>query len=224
MGVRDGDPPSATLEGHEKVDLRLVADRRTTAEVEGDSESLGKRLKALRTEQGITLAQLGGMVGLSASYLSQIERNKAQPSLATLSSVAETLGVELRSFFEHPQPVWTVVRKGAGVGFGDKKAHFELLSSAAVRGRIEPCRVTCRPAMRTERGSHSGEEFLFILEGQLEIGVGEEAFTLEAGDSIHYQASQPHYWLNQTGKDCSLIWAVSPPVVTFRQGGVRGIA
>ncbi|HJX37773.1 MAG TPA: XRE family transcriptional regulator [Anaerolineae bacterium] len=195
---------------------------RAMAEADAEIESLGARLRALRAQHGITLSQMGRMVGLSASYLSQIERDKAHPSLTTLSSIANTLGVELRSFFEHPQPVWQVVRKGAGEEFGDEKALFELLSSAAVRGKIEPCRVTCRPAMRTERGTHSGEELLLILEGQLEIGVGEEAFTLEAGDSIHYQGSQPHYWYNQTGEDCSLIWAVSPPLLAFRRGEVRG--
>ena len=84
------------------------------AEAEGETESLGRRLRALRTELGITLAQLGRMVGLSASYLSQIERNKTKPSLATLSSIAETLGVELSSFFEHSTPVGEVVRKGRG--------------------------------------------------------------------------------------------------------------
>ncbi len=186
-------------------------------------ESLGGRLRALRAEHGITLAQMGEMVGLSASYLSQIERDKAKPSLVTLSSIAGTLGVELRSFFDHPSPGWQVVRKGDGEEISDEKtkATFELLSSAVVRGRIEPCRVTCRPEMRTERGSHPGEEFVFILEGQLGIGVGEEVFTLVAGDSIHYQGSQPHYWHNQTGEACTLIWAVSPPLLSCKERGDR---
>ncbi|MCJ7620375.1 MAG: XRE family transcriptional regulator [Anaerolineae bacterium] len=197
------------------MDLRLVADRRTTAEVEGDSESVGRRLKALRTEQGITLARLGGMVGLSASYLSQIERNKAQPSLATLSSVAGTLGVELRSFFEHPAPVWKVVRKGRGEEFADRNSEvaFDLLSSEAVRGKFQPYRVTCRPGMEIDTCAHPGEEFVFILEAQLEVCVGEEAFTLKEGDSIHYQGSQAHGWRNELPKECVLIWALSPPFV-----------
>ena len=200
----------------------MVAAGRAISEAERETEHLGARLRAIRAEHGITLSQMGRIVGLSASYLSQIERDKAHPSLATLSSIANTLGVELRSFFEHAQPVWQVVRKGTGEGFGDEEADFELLSSVAVRGKIEPCRVTCRPAMKTERGSHSGEEFLFMLEGRLEIGVGEEAFTLEAGDSIHYQASQPHYWHNQTGEDCTLIWAVTPPLLAAKRRERRG--
>jgi transcriptional regulator with XRE-family HTH domain len=188
-------------------------------EAEGAAENLGNRLRAFRTEQGITLAQLGRMVGLSASYLSQIERNKAKPSLTTLHSVAETLGVELRSFFEHPTPVWHVVRKGQGEEFGDEKARVthEVLSSGAVRGKFEPCRVTCRPGMKTEEETHPGEEFVFVTQGQLEIRVGEEVWTLNAGDSIHYQGSQPHRWHNKSSEECALIWAVSPPFFASRE-------
>ncbi len=191
----------------------MLAARRPTAEAEGETERLGRRLRALRTELGMTLAQLGKMVGLSASYLSQIERNQTRPSLASLSSIAKTLGVELSYFFEHSTPVWQVVRKGRGEEAADGRAKvtFELLSSGRVRGKIEPYRVTCWPAMSIERDTHPGEEFVFILKGQLEVGVGEEVFTLKAGDSIHYQGSQPHAWRNEPAKECMLIWAVSPP-------------
>jgi transcriptional regulator with XRE-family HTH domain len=188
-------------------------------EAESGAESVGSRLRALRTEQGITLAQLGRMVGLSASYLSQIERNKAKPSLTTLHSVAEILGVELRSFFEHPSPVWHVAREDHRQGIGGEKdeATYEILSSGAVRGRFEPCRVTCSPGMRTEEETHPGEEFVFVTKGWLEIRVGEEVWTLSAGDSIHYQGSQPHSWHNKSGQQCTLIWAVSPPYFASRE-------
>jgi len=196
----------------------VVAAGRSTAQVEGETESLGRRLRALRTELGITLAQLGRMVGLSASYLSQIERNKTKPSLATLSSMARTLDVELSYFFEHATPVCQVVRKGHGEEVDDQrsKVTFELLSSGGVGGQIEPHRVTCRPAMRIESDTHAGEEFVFILEGQLEVRVGEEDFTLKGGDSIHYQGSQPHAWRNESEKECVLLWAHSRPFLPLR--------
>jgi quercetin dioxygenase-like cupin family protein len=204
----------------------MVATGQFAARADDEMRSLGGRLRALRAEQGITLAQLGQMVGLSPSYLSQIERDKASPSLVTLSSIAETLGVELRSFFEHPSPTWQVVRQGDGekLSAGQTGAVFEVLSSSAVRGKIEPCKVTFHPAMMTERESHPGEEFIFVLDGQLEIGVGEESFMLKRGDSIHYRASQPHYWRNSGTEQCSVVWAVSPPFVSgeeIRHHGLR---
>jgi len=113
----------------------------------------------------------------------------------------------LSSFFEHSTPVWQVVRKGRGEDVADRRAKvtFELLSSGGGRGKIEPYRVTCWPAMRIERDTHPGEEFVFIFKGQLEVKVGEEAFTLKAGDSIHYQGSQPHAWRNESRKECMLM-------------------
>jgi quercetin dioxygenase-like cupin family protein/DNA-binding phage protein len=200
------------------MDSRALASRRPVGEAEGEPESLGRRLKALRTEHGVTLAQLGSMVGLSASYLSQIERNKAQPSLTTLSSVADKLGVEMRFFFEGSTPVWQVVRNGTGKEFSDEtgKATFEILSSGAVRGKFEPYRITCQPSTTIDEDTHPGEELIFILEGQLEVSVGEEVFPLTQGDSIHYQGSQPHAWRNVSGRECCLLWALSPPVVPSR--------
>ena len=202
----------------------MVAARRPMAEAEGEIESLGRQLRALRTELGITLAQLGRMVSLSPSYLSQIERNRTKPSLATLSSIAKTLGVELSCFFEHSVPVWQVVRKGRAEEVADRraKATFELLSSGGVRGKIEPYRVTCWPAMRTKSDTHPGEEFVFILGGQLEVRVGEEVFTLKVGDSIHYQGGQPHAWRNESGKECTLIWALSSPFVASKVSAEGG--
>ena len=72
--------------------------------------------------------------------------------------------------------------------------------------------------MRAERDTHLGEEFVFILKGQLEIRVGEEVFTLRAGDGVHYQGSHPHTWHKQSGKESTLIWA-SLPSREWREGG-----
>ena len=144
------------------------------AEAEGETESLGRRLRALRTELGTTLARLRRKVGLSASYSSQIERNETKASLATVFSIVKTLVEEFSHFFGHSIAVWHVVRE-------------------------------------------SPEEFVFILKGQLEVRVGEEAFTLKAGDSIHCQGGQPHAWRNESGKECRLIWALSTPFLPFSE-------
>lgn len=71
--------------------------------------------------------------------------------------------------------------------------------------------------MRAERAAHPLKEFAFILKGQLEIGVGEEVFTLKASDSIHYQGSHPHAWRNESGKECMLIWGLSPSFAPSRE-------
>lgn len=76
--------------------------------------------------------------------------------------------------------------------------------------------------MRAERDTHPGEEFVFILKGQLGIRVGEQVFTLKAGDSIHCQCSHPHAWRNESAKECLVIWALSPPLLPSRGWGEGG--
>jgi transcriptional regulator with XRE-family HTH domain len=177
-------------------------------------QQLGKRLRHLRHDQGLTLAQLGQQVGLSASYLSQIERGVAMPSLSNLTTIARTLDVGVAHFFENDVSAPRVVRSSQGRRIdATSDAIVELLSAAPSDKTIQPCLVTCQPgASRDQPPANQGEGFCFVLEGKLTVTVGEETFLLEAGDSIHFQAFQPHSWRNENDEACIAIWAVSPPM------------
>ena len=176
--------------------------------------SLGKRLRALRKEHGLTLTQLGQQVGLSASYLSQIERTVTMPSLARLTTIARALDVEVRYFFEDDVSSPCVVKLNQGKRLsGTADTIMELLSADPSDKEIQPYRLVCQPGASRDRPPiHPGEEVGFVLKGQLTVTVGEETFILEAGDSIHYQTLQPHSWRNEGDKECIAIWAVSPPI------------
>jgi len=176
-------------------------------------QQLGKRLRHLRHERGLTLAQLGRQVGLSASYLSQIERGVAMPSLSNLTTIARILDVGVAHFFEHDVSAPRIVRSSQGKRI-DTASHavVELLSAAPSDKEIQPCLLTCQPgASQDQPPANHGEGFCFVLEGELTVTVGEETYLLEAGDSIHFQALQPHSWRNENDEECIAIWAVSPP-------------
>ena len=177
-------------------------------------QSLGKRLKALRNERGLTLVQLGQQIGLSASYLSQIERSVTMPSLSRLATIARVLDVEVGHFFEDDASSPCVVEYNQGKRLrGAADAIVELLSADPSDKKIQPYRLACQPgASRDQPPTHQGEEFGFVLKGQLTVTVGEETFVLEAGDSIHYQTLQPHSWRNEADEECIAVWAVSPPI------------
>jgi transcriptional regulator with XRE-family HTH domain len=178
-------------------------------------KSIGERIKSLRTEQGMTLAGLGEKVNLSVSYLSQIERDKTTPSLSTLMDIAKVLNVGLRHFFETEAEAAYVVRadKGQdGLAPDSPIAHLRLTPELG-SSRIEAYRVILQPHASSEQlDLFSGEEFGFVLTGELTIGVGDEQFVLAAGDSIHYDAFQPHGWSNAGDEPCVVIWgrAASP--------------
>lgn len=184
-------------------------------------QDLGERLKALRNEQGLTLVQLGQRVGLSASYLSQIERGVAMPSLPRLATIARALDVEVAYFFEDdvssPYPIRSNQSRRLK---GTADAVVELMSADLPGGKIQPYRLVCQPgASRQHPPTHPGEVCGFVIQGQLTVTVGEETFVLKAGDSIHYEMLQPHSWRNEGSEEGIAIWAVSPPIPDGDLGG-----
>jgi transcriptional regulator with XRE-family HTH domain len=177
-------------------------------------ESLGKNLRALRKAEGLTLVQLGDQAGLSASYLSQVERGVTMPSLPRLTSIAQALGVELRVFFEDDVASPRIVRANQGRKLQCTDGiSVELLSAHPTGKSIQPYCIAFRPGAGREHNSvYPGEECGFVLKGELTVTVGEETYMLAAGDSIHYHRHEPHSWHNHGDEECVVLWTASPPV------------
>ncbi len=177
--------------------------------------TLGKRIRALRHARRLTLAQLGQRISLSASYLSQIERDVTMPSLARLAAIASALDVELGHLFEDDISAPHVVRANQGQRLESASSVIiELLAADLPDRKLQPYCMVCPPGSSSKRWStiYPGEEAGFVLKGRLTITVGEETFVLEAGDSIHYQTQQPHSWRNEGNEECVVVWVVSPPM------------
>lgn len=162
----------------------------------------------------MTLAQLGEQVGLSASYLSQVERGVIMPSLLRVADLARVLGVGVHAFFQEDVTPPTVVRRHQGqILLQSPDVCVELLSPDFSQKEVEPFYLVCQPgAARDPMPRHQGEEFGFVLQGQLTVTVGEEVFVLHAGDSIHFQGAQHHAWRNEGEGECVVLWAISPPL------------
>jgi transcriptional regulator with XRE-family HTH domain len=172
-------------------------------------ESIGERIKTLRTEKGMTLAELGEKANLSISYLSQIERDKTSPSLTTLETIAKSLNTGLRYLFESDNEAPYIVRGNKGVPSLRTKALIDRQPLTPLSGNpeIEVYRITLQPnsAMK-EIEQFAGEEIIFVLQGELTISIGDEQFTLKTGDSIHYDALLKHQWENASDQPCVIIW------------------
>jgi transcriptional regulator with XRE-family HTH domain len=177
-------------------------------------ESLGKKLRSLRKAEGLTLAQLGEKVGLSTSYLSQVERGVTMPSLARLTDIAQALGAQVRYFFENDAASPRVIRANEGRRLkGPPGIDVVLLSAHSLGMNVEPHYVVFHPgACREHTSVLHGEECGLVLRGELTVTVGEETFVLAAGDSIHYHRHQPCSWRNDGTEECVVIWSVSRPV------------
>jgi transcriptional regulator with XRE-family HTH domain len=172
--------------------------------------SIGERVKSLRINQGLTLAELGARVNLSTSYLSQIERDRTQPSLTTLVNIAKALNVEPRHFFETGENSTLIVQAGQtrpAEHLNAQTACYPLTPEDAT-SNLQVYRVVIQPGSQPYQCSpYSGEEMCFVLKGELTVVAGEETHTLKAGDSIHYDALLFHGWSNQAMQPCEFIWS-----------------
>ena len=161
---------------------------------------IGEHLKALRAARGMTLERLAAASGLTKSYLSKIQNSRKLPPIATLSRIAQALGIGIGSFFgdilKQGQGV-SLVRKGerlpvvrGGTAFGYdyvSLAHDRLVKS------MEPFVFTFPSKIdRHVFFDHGGEEFVFILSGKVIFQVGDERWALVKGDSIYFDAAIPH--------------------------------
>lgn len=160
-------------------------------------------IKMVREEQGLSLQELAGRTGYSTAVLSQIENHLESPSLGTMVRLAKALHVPIGRFFnrEETEP-YTIIRQDErqtvsrfasreGVNYGYT---YESLGVGKKDRRMEPFFLTLEPATLPSdtSSSHEGEEFIYVLEGSIDVKLWDHTDVLNAGDSIYYESSIPH--------------------------------
>jgi len=177
--------------------------------------SIGQNVAKRRKEKGLTLQQLAGKVHLTAAFISQIEHDKASPSIATLKTIAHALDAKVIDFFADEllqDPVVTTPKQWSRVLIPGWQSDTKRLVKIVASKRMEPFLTTIKPGGKSrEPYSHPGEEFGFVLEGEITITVGDEVYRVGPMSSFYYSSLLPHSWVNKGKKDCKIIWVVSPP-------------
>ena len=162
---------------------------------------IGERIKRLRLKKSMGLVELGKHTGLSASFLSQLETGRVVPTLRNLARIAMVFSKDLSYFFEtEPHTVFRVHRKAERVrlpqtGVDDPTYYFESLGFMVPDRHLDPYYaefVPLKKAVDVRPHVHPGYEFLYLMDGELEIRHGDKSHLLEAGDSVYFDASTPH--------------------------------
>jgi DNA-binding transcriptional MerR regulator/quercetin dioxygenase-like cupin family protein len=180
-----------------------------------ETEEVGLDVRRRRRQRGISLRKLAAMTGLSASYLSSLERGISRPSMATIQKLAAALGTNIAEMLgdEAPDPSALVVRRSRRrrVRLGAPGITMEQLSTQ--ERILEPTYVTIDPLAGAEEPyQHEGEEFVFVLAGNLEVTIEErETHLLGKGDAITFPSHRPHRWRNPGDTETRLIWVNTPP-------------
>jgi transcriptional regulator with XRE-family HTH domain len=182
-----------------------------TALVERDDQ-LGKRIRVLRSERGMTLTGLAGRVGITRSFLSGVERGVAYPSLMVLRSIAAALEVPVFLLFTGPESNGAVVRRDARKVIRPPGApvSYELISPD-LRRKIEMIIVRLKPGLDSQAMAHEGEECALVLKGQVVITVGDVDYNLNEGDSIYYDSGLPHKARAVGDEPAEIVSAITPP-------------
>ncbi len=176
------------------------------------SSPLAARLRSLRLKRGLSLATVATATGISVSFLSALERAQMSASVGTLRKLARFYNLHILDFFNpsegNPRLVRPRQRKLLEAGSG---VRMELLAWGNTV--MEPHLFRIAPGAGSgESYTHEGEEFLYILRGQLKISLDDgEGFPLNPGDSFYFESSTPHRWANPGKKETWVLWVNTPP-------------
>ena len=183
--------------------------------------ALGPRLRHARMLMGLSLREVAGRVGISESFVSKIENSRVRPSLATLHRLVTVLQTNIGVLFVDPQEDTENVmltRKGKRPiirvwGSGDAHGiELERLIPARPENLLQANVHVVPPGEGTdELISHSGQEFGFVLEGQVELIVSGQKIDLSQGDTFVFESSRPHGYRNRGRRIARIIWVNTPP-------------
>lgn len=175
--------------------------------------AVGPKLRALRLRKKMGLVELGRHTSLSAAMISKLERGVQFPTLPTLLRIALVFGVGLDHFFtaSTARKALGIVRRADRTRFAEKLSgrevawEFECLDFTATERKLNAYWVKFSPTARPRSHEHAGAEFIHVLRGTLLLKLGADAHELGDGDSIYFDASQPHSYARAGAHPCEAI-------------------
>ena len=170
-------------------------------------------MRSLRRERGLTIEQLAAATGLTKGFISQLERDRTAPSLSSIARICDALGVRLSTIFEgEPEPALVRRNDRAAMDGGPPSENYLLSSRDEKRFQAIESYVAPGGGAGDELHSLPGEmEFVYVLEGELELQVGDETHRLGQGDALTYPLSKPHTWRNASNDAPARILWISTP-------------
>ena len=186
---------------------------------------VGEKIKSLRETKEISIAELAERTGLAEEQINRIENNVDIPSLAPLIKIARALGVRLGTFLDDQDEMGAVVyhkdeEMKETISFSnnamDTHTHMRYLSLAKSKSdrHMEPFIVDIEATNDTEYilSSHEGEEFIYVMEGVIEVSHGKKNHVIKAGDTIYYDSIVPHHVHGYNGQAAKILAVVYTPI------------
>ncbi|MBQ4392910.1 MAG: helix-turn-helix transcriptional regulator [Prevotella sp.] len=186
---------------------------------------VGSKIKGIRETKRLSVEEVAERSGLSTEQINSIENEQNLPSLGPLIKVARALGVRLGTFLDDNDGLGPVVCRAAdresqttisfSNGATDARKHMEYhpLAQQKTGRHMEPFIIDINPSEEHhyQLSDHEGEEFIYVMEGQVELEYGKEKYVLNAGDSIFYDSIVKHHLHGAPGKSAKILAVVYIP-------------
>lgn len=175
---------------------------------------IGEKLRELRIQRGLTQEELADRCELSKGFISQVERELASPSIATLKDMLECLGVSLQTFFSDDSTEKVVYSPQDMFEKADPERGSKItwLVPNAQKNSMEPILLELAPGGRSfELPPLESEEFGYVLSGQITLISGKRSHTVRKGGSFCLHPSARHHIENHTQKPACVLWVSTPP-------------
>ena len=186
---------------------------------------VGSKIKGIRESKNLTIEEIAESSGLSVEQISSIENDQNLPSLGPLIKIARALGVRLGTFMDDNDALGPVVcraedrERDSSISFSngatDARKHMEYhpLAQQKAGRHMEPFIIDINPSEQQEfkLSAHEGEEFIYVMDGEVEIEYGKEKYMLKEGDSIFYDSIVKHHVHGAPGKSGKILAVVYIP-------------
>jgi transcriptional regulator with XRE-family HTH domain len=178
-------------------------------------QEIGARLQAVRQELGLSQRQLARQSGVANATISQVEAGKLNPTVGMLKKILDGIPMGLGEFFaDDYQPQDRIFFRAdelveiadGGVSYRQVGTNLSNRAIQLLKERYEPGTGTGKHAL-----THDGEECGIVLDGRLEVTVGEQTAVLKQGDAYYFKSNQPHRFRNAGNQPCEVITACTPP-------------
>jgi quercetin dioxygenase-like cupin family protein len=173
-------------------------------------ENLGVLVRHLRESRRLSLRSLAEQTGFSAAFLSQVENGQASPSISSMERIANALGVTMGEFFlateEQPSSIVRADER-AGLTSAWSQAKIEALGRSQPGRELEGVIITIRPGGASGKRPHPQlhEAIAVVLQGQMELTLGDEEHRLSVGDAVTIRAGAPRLWRNVSEKPAQVV-------------------
>lgn len=175
---------------------------------------LGDRIRAARQARGLPLRAVADEAGVSQSFLSQVERGAASPSVKSLIKIADAVGSSVAALLVGSDPTNRILRASERRTVSDRRQGWvdEFLTPPAAR-RLQVNLTTVDPGGGEEdlHAHASEEECVIVMEGCIEVIVAGERIPLEEGDALLLDPTVPHGYVNSSGRRAQVLWVMTPP-------------